>query len=66
VCVPVKHYIEALVMNFELNPSTSLSHQLFLSQGLRAVLYLFGLLWTFLGVGIIADVFMGAIEVGTI
>jgi len=30
--------------------------------GLRAVLYLVGLLWTFMGVGIIADMFMGAIE----
>ena len=31
----------------------------------RVVLYLFGLLWMFLGVGIISDVFMGAIEVIT-
>eukprot|EP00927_Polykrikos_kofoidii_P087057 TRINITY_DN9942_c0_g2_i1.p1 TRINITY_DN9942_c0_g2~~TRINITY_DN9942_c0_g2_i1.p1 ORF type:complete len:829 (-),score=165.57 TRINITY_DN9942_c0_g2_i1:52-2538(-) len=30
--------------------------------GLRVVLYLLGLLWCFLGVGIIADIFMGAIE----
>lgn len=29
---------------------------------LRIILYLFGLLWCFMGVGIIADVFMGAIE----
>jgi len=31
-------------------------------RGLRAVLYLVGLFWTFVGVAIIADVFMGAIE----
>eukprot|EP00746_Dinoflagellata_sp_MGD_P074237 gnl/MRDRNA2_/MRDRNA2_30014_c0_seq1.p1 gnl/MRDRNA2_/MRDRNA2_30014_c0~~gnl/MRDRNA2_/MRDRNA2_30014_c0_seq1.p1 ORF type:complete len:831 (-),score=147.70 gnl/MRDRNA2_/MRDRNA2_30014_c0_seq1:33-2525(-) len=31
-------------------------------NSLRIVLYLFGLLWCFMGVGIIADVFMGAIE----
>lgn len=35
------------------------------NTGLRAILYLVGLIWTFLGVGIIADVFMGAIEVIT-
>jgi len=35
------------------------------STGLRAILYFIGLIWTFLGVGIIADVFMGAIEVIT-
>eukprot|EP00929_Paragymnodinium_shiwhaense_P000486 TRINITY_DN100724_c0_g1_i1.p1 TRINITY_DN100724_c0_g1~~TRINITY_DN100724_c0_g1_i1.p1 ORF type:complete len:840 (-),score=144.96 TRINITY_DN100724_c0_g1_i1:256-2775(-) len=29
---------------------------------LRAILYFFGLLWTFMGVAIVADVFMGAIE----
>eukprot|EP00746_Dinoflagellata_sp_MGD_P165857 gnl/MRDRNA2_/MRDRNA2_95376_c0_seq1.p1 gnl/MRDRNA2_/MRDRNA2_95376_c0~~gnl/MRDRNA2_/MRDRNA2_95376_c0_seq1.p1 ORF type:complete len:873 (-),score=180.74 gnl/MRDRNA2_/MRDRNA2_95376_c0_seq1:197-2815(-) len=33
--------------------------------GLRVVLYLLGLLWCFLGVGIVADVFMGAIEAVT-
>jgi solute carrier family 8 (sodium/calcium exchanger) len=33
--------------------------------GLRATLYLVGLLWTFLGVAIVADVFMAAIEVIT-
>lgn len=31
-------------------------------KGLRIVLYLFGLLWFFLGVAIVADVFMAAIE----
>mmetsp|Transcript_46279 Transcript_46279/g.110119 ORF Transcript_46279/g.110119 Transcript_46279/m.110119 type:complete len:873 (-) Transcript_46279:231-2849(-) len=31
-------------------------------NGLRVPLYLIGLLWTFLGVAIVADVFMGAIE----
>jgi solute carrier family 8 (sodium/calcium exchanger) len=31
-------------------------------QGLRAVLYLIGLLWMFLGVAIVADIFMAAIE----
>ena len=31
-------------------------------MGLRTVLYLVGLLWSFLGVGIISDVFMAAIE----
>ena len=31
----------------------------------RAALYLLGLLWFFLGVGIIADIFMTAIEVIT-
>lgn len=31
-------------------------------NSLRIVLYLMGLLWCFMGVGIIADVFMGAIE----
>lgn len=31
-------------------------------NNLRIVLYLIGLLWCFMGVGIIADVFMGAIE----
>lgn len=30
---------------------------------LRAILYFFGLLWSFLGVGIISDIFMLAIEV---
>mmetsp|Transcript_62223 Transcript_62223/g.117598 ORF Transcript_62223/g.117598 Transcript_62223/m.117598 type:complete len:317 (-) Transcript_62223:302-1252(-) len=30
--------------------------------GLRAVLYIIGLLWFFMGVAIVADVFMGAIE----
>lgn len=30
--------------------------------GLRVVLYLLGLLWLFMGVNIVADVFMGAIE----
>jgi len=34
-------------------------------KGLRSILYLLGLLWTFLGVGIIADIFMGSIEVIT-
>jgi solute carrier family 8 (sodium/calcium exchanger) len=34
-------------------------------NGLRIVLYLIGLLWCFLGVGIVADVFMGAIEAVT-
>jgi solute carrier family 8 (sodium/calcium exchanger) len=37
----------------------------FILQGLRAILYLIGLLWVFLAVGLIADVFMGAIEVIT-
>ena len=31
-------------------------------QGLRSILYLAGLLWAFLGVGIVADIFMAAIE----
>lgn len=31
-------------------------------RGLRIILYLFGLLWAFMGVAIVADVFMGAIE----
>jgi len=31
-------------------------------NGLRVVLYLLGLLWAFMGVAIVADVFMGAIE----
>jgi solute carrier family 8 (sodium/calcium exchanger) len=31
-------------------------------EGLRAVLYFLGLIWCFMGVAIIADVFMGAIE----
>mmetsp|Transcript_56451 Transcript_56451/g.104510 ORF Transcript_56451/g.104510 Transcript_56451/m.104510 type:complete len:862 (+) Transcript_56451:172-2757(+) len=31
-------------------------------DGIRVPLYLLGLLWTFLGVGVVADVFMGAIE----
>lgn len=30
--------------------------------GVRATLYLFGLLYCFLGIAIVADVFMGAIE----
>ncbi|CAK9001842.1 unnamed protein product [Durusdinium trenchii] len=30
--------------------------------GLRAVLYFTGLLWSFMGVGIVSDIFMGAIE----
>merc|ERR1719156_372947 len=34
-------------------------------KALRIVLYLLGLLWCFLGVGIVADVFMGAIEAVT-
>ncbi|CAN0049273.1 unnamed protein product, partial [Heterosigma akashiwo] len=34
-------------------------------NGLRAVLYILGLLWVFMGVGIVSDVFMGAIEVIT-
>jgi solute carrier family 8 (sodium/calcium exchanger) len=34
-------------------------------RGVRIVLYCAGLFWMFLGVGIIADVFMGAIEVIT-
>merc|ERR1719324_1018611 len=34
-------------------------------NGLRIVLYLLGLLWCFLGVGIVSDVFMGAIEAVT-
>lgn len=34
-------------------------------NGLRIVLYLFGLIWCFLGVGIVSDVFMGAIEAVT-
>jgi solute carrier family 8 (sodium/calcium exchanger) len=34
-------------------------------RGLRVVLYLLGLFWSFLGVGIVADVFMGAIEAVT-
>ena len=34
-------------------------------RALRAILYLTGLLWSFLGVGIIADIFMAAIEVIT-
>lgn len=33
--------------------------------GLRIVLYLLGLLWCFIGVGIVSDVFMGAIEAVT-
>ena len=32
------------------------------SDGLRSFLYLIGLLYCFLGVAIIADIFMGAIE----
>lgn len=35
------------------------------NKGLRLVLYLLGLLWSFMGVGIVADVFMGAIEAVT-
>jgi solute carrier family 8 (sodium/calcium exchanger) len=35
------------------------------NKGLRAFLYLMGLLWSFVGVAIIADVFMAAIEVIT-
>jgi len=35
------------------------------STGLQVVLYLVGLLWLFLGVGVAADVFMEAIEVIT-
>jgi solute carrier family 8 (sodium/calcium exchanger) len=31
-------------------------------RGFRAILYLVGLLWMFLGVAIVADIFMGAIE----
>jgi solute carrier family 8 (sodium/calcium exchanger) len=34
-------------------------------NGLRIVLYLLGLLWCFMGVGIVSDVFMGAIEAVT-
>lgn len=34
-------------------------------NGLRVVLYLLGLLWCFMGVGIVSDVFMGAIEAVT-
>jgi hypothetical protein len=33
-----------------------------LSTGVRSVLYLFGLLWCFVGVAIVADTFMAAIE----
>lgn len=33
-----------------------------LGNGLRALLYFFGLVWAFLGVSIIADIFMSAIE----
>lgn len=32
------------------------------NKGLRTVLYLVGLLWLFMGVGVVCDVFMGAIE----
>jgi solute carrier family 8 (sodium/calcium exchanger) len=35
------------------------------AKGLRVVLYLLGLLWCFMGVGIVSDVFMGAIEAVT-
>lgn len=34
----------------------------FLGGGLRALFYFFGLIWAFLGVSIIADIFMSAIE----
>jgi len=34
-------------------------------RGLRIVLYLCGLMWTFLGVGIVSDVFMNAIQAVT-
>lgn len=34
----------------------------FLGSALRALLYFFGLIWAFLGVSIIADIFMAAIE----
>jgi len=36
-----------------------------LPKGLMVVAYLVGMLWVFMGVGIIADIFMGAIEVIT-
>ncbi|CAE8589444.1 unnamed protein product, partial [Polarella glacialis] len=32
------------------------------SRGLRAVLYILGLLWLFAGVAVVADIFMSAIE----
>ena len=32
------------------------------NMGLRAVLYFTGLIWSFMGVGIVSDIFMGAIE----
>lgn len=35
------------------------------NQGFRAFIYLFGLLWSFMGVAIIADIFMCSIEVIT-
>jgi solute carrier family 8 (sodium/calcium exchanger) len=37
-------------------------YELSISKGVRAALYLIGLLWIFLGIGIVCDQFMGAIE----